>query len=326
MAGLATTIRLLVVGDETIPADLVDKCVRRLPRAVLASGYSLAECSGGVCVARHESDRPVSHGRPLDNVRAYVLDRRLRVVPAGVIGEVYVAGAGTALGFAGEAALTAERFVADPFRAGERMYRTGDLGRRDLAGELEVVGRTDRQVRIGGRRIDLDGIAATLCSIPSVRSAEILVREDRPGDRRLVSYVVTDGDADVVGDRLREVLPDVVSASVVRLDALPLTPAGTVDRHALPVPNDASVQRTSLSVQEQILCELFADVLGVDRVEPDANFFTIGGHSMLAVQLVNRIRSVLGTDIGIRALLQAPVVAELSRVISAAEMARSGNP
>jgi amino acid adenylation domain-containing protein len=324
-ADLAVTVRLLVIGDGMVPADLVARWGHRFPDAALATGYGPAECAGGVAVAIHRPGRPAATGRPLADVRVHVLDRRLRPVPPGVTGELYVAGAAMALGFAGDAGLTAASFVADPLTPGGRMYRTGDLGRWTAAGELETSRRADRQARVHGVRLDLDGIAAILRSDPSVRAAEAVVREDRPGDRRLVAYVVASGDADAVGGRLRDVLPGGVSPTVVRLETLPLTPAGDVDRRALPAPGAAS-GAAPLSVQEQILCDLFAEVLGVDRVNADANFFTVGGHSMLAIQLVNRVRSVLGTDIGIRAFLQAPVVAEFSRAISAAEAARAAVP
>ncbi|MCX4460730.1 amino acid adenylation domain-containing protein [Streptomyces sp. NBC_01728] len=274
-------------------------------------------------------------GTPVENTRAYVLDSALRPVPAGVAGELYLAGAGLARGYLGRPGLTAERFVADPFGEGERMYRTGDLARWTPAGAIEFLGRTDGQVKIRGFRIEPGEIEAVVTARQDVRQAAVLVREDSPGDRRLVAYVVP---ADAAGadaglpqrlrDHLRTLLPEyMVPAAVLVLDALPLTVNGKLDRNALPAPEYGTLSRTGRgprTVHEEILCQVFAAVLGVPHVGVDDNFFDLGGHSLFAVRLVSRIRTVLGVEVSIRSVFDAPTVAQIAERISEAGSARNG--
>ncbi|MEV4443481.1 AMP-binding protein, partial [Streptomyces sp. NPDC049577] len=271
------------------------------------------------------TDGPVTIGGPIANTRVHVLDARLGLVPPGVPGELYIAGDGLAQGYLRRPALTAERFVADPYGpAGTRMYRTGDLVKWSPEGVLEFVGRADDQVKLRGYRIELGEIEARLRAQPQVTAAVAALVPGPGGQPQLVGYVVGTDDTDAVRRALAGTLPAYMVPSVVMaLDAIPLTPNGKTDRKALPAPAAAArPSREPRDPREEILCGLFAEILGIERVGIDDSFFDLGGHSLLATRLVSRIRTALGAELPIRALFEAPTVAGLARHLDDADAAR----
>ncbi|WP_280701976.1 non-ribosomal peptide synthetase [Kitasatospora sp. GP82] len=338
----------LVVGGEALSAAHVRRALARHPQLRLSNGYGPVE--GMVFMTTHavaaaDADRSsIPIGRPIAAKQVYVLDEKLRPVADGAVGELYAAGAGLAHGYTGRPELTAERFVADPFGAsGERMYRTGDLVRQHADGPMEFIGRADRQVKIRGFRIEPGEVEAVLARHRSVERVAVLAREDTPGNGRLVAYVVpaaagapaggtaaaADGIGSGIGEELRRhaaaVLPDhLVPAAFVTLDALPLTPAGKLDRAALPAPPQPATHATGRAprtAREEILCGVFAEVLGLPSVGIDDNFFESGGNSLLAARLLSRIHAALGAEPGVRALFEGPTVAALAQRLTAAAAA-----
>ncbi|MGW8362704.1 amino acid adenylation domain-containing protein [Streptomyces wedmorensis] len=257
-------------------------------------------------------------GRPVWNTSAYVLDAALRPVPAGVPGELYLAGPQLAHGYQGRFGLTAGRFVADPYGPpGTRMYRTGDLARRGADGVIEYLGRTDDQVKIRGFRIEPGEIEGVLALHPGVREAAVVARRDlgADGDPMLVAYTTGAADPAELRRHLAAGLPEhMVPSAFVTLDALPLTPSGKLDRRALPAPDlgQAAAGRRPRNPSEEILCDLFAEVLGVPEVGIDDDFFALGGHSLLATRLASRVRSTLGVELQLRAVFDTPTVAALA--------------
>jgi amino acid adenylation domain-containing protein len=325
----STFLPKLMVGSESCPAEMVDTWARDGRHMVNA--YGPTEATVYATVSRPLSGHgapPI--GRPVDGARVYVLDGALRPVPPMEVGELYIAGNGLARGYRNLPGLTAQRFVPDPFGpAGERMYRTGDLARWTAEGELEFISRVDEQVKIRGFRIELGEIVTVLSEDSSVGRAVVVPREDRPGDRRLVAYVVPAPghrpDPAVLREFARTRLPAyMVPAAVMVVDALPLTPNGKLDQRALPAPVylAATVSREPRTPMEEVLCELFAEVLGVDVVAPEDGFFDSGGDSVLAARLVARIREVLGVTLPIHAVFEAQSPARMAERFAAASVDR----
>ncbi|MCR6483860.1 non-ribosomal peptide synthase/polyketide synthase [Amycolatopsis sp. OK19-0408] len=318
-------VREVYTGGEAASVAHLTRAVETFPDVAFTNAYGPVE--NMIFVSAHRVTRadltgtPIPIGVPLHGKRAYVLDERLRPVAPGVVGELYAAGGGIADGYVGRPDLTAVRFVASPFEAGARLYRTGDLVRRRADGVLEYVGRADDQVKIRGFRVEPGEIRTALGTHPAVTESAVVVREDRPGQKLLVAYVV--GEPTDFRAHLAERLPEhLVPSAFVLLDTLPLTANGKLDRRALPAPERTSTNRAPRTPREEVLCGLFADVLGAGEVGVDDGFFALGGHSLLAARLVARIGAVLGARIGVADVFRAPTVAALAAVLDSARAAR----
>lgn len=311
--GLLTLPRppaVLMLGGEAVPDALWEQC-RQAPATRVFNYYGPSEfCIEASGCALDEHTR-TTIGRPVHNTQVLVLDEHLRRVPVGVQGELYLAGANLGRGYAGQAARTAERFVANPYgKPGERMYRSGDLARWTRDGFLLFDGRADDQVKLRGFRIELEDIQRNIEEHPNVAAAAVVVHEDESGDKRLVAYVVC-RDVDPLRPWLESRLPDyMVPSAFVAMDALPLTRNAKLDRAALPQPDfgQFSQGRPPSTELEKQVAALFAEVLKVDTVTLDDNFFEMGGHSLLATRLVNRIHSTLQRDVNLMALFADPTV------------------
>ncbi|SON61920.1 Dimodular nonribosomal peptide synthase [Mycobacterium simulans] len=313
----------LIVGAEACPADLVD---RWAPGRVMVNGYGPTETtitvSTSAPLTAGSGVPPI--GSPVSGAAFFVLDGWLRPVPAGVVGELYVAGRGVGCGYVRRPGLTASRFVACPFggvRApGIRMYRTGDLVRWRTDGQLEYVGRADEQVKIRGYRIELGEVATALTQLPGVDTAAVIAREDSPGNKRLVGYVTGTVDARWARETLADRLPPyMIPAAVVVLPALPLTVNGKLDKRALPAPEYGSAERyrAPTTSTEETIAGIYARVLGLDRVGVDESFFDLGGDSLLAMRMIAAVNTTLDAHLAVRTVFDAPTVAGLAARIAA---------
>jgi amino acid adenylation domain-containing protein len=321
----------ILCGGEALPRDLA---AALLPRgAELWNLYGPTESAVWSVTGRVPPGAgPVLLGRPIANTELYVADQNLREVPLGAPGELLIGGLGLARGYLGQAGLTAEKFVPHPWSGGPgaRLYRTGDLVRYRSTGELEFLGRIDHQVKVRGFRIELGEIEAALLRHPRVAQAVVTARQEA-AETRLVAYVVPAGEAPAIGDlreHLRRTLPEtMIPSAFVTLDALPLNPSGKVDRKALPAPQgtrDAAAERSWVdprSELERTVAAVWRDVLGIDRVGADDNFFDLGGHSLLAAQVHSRLGEVLGREIALLDLFRYPTVASLAAFLGGAAVA-----
>jgi amino acid adenylation domain-containing protein len=325
-------LRYVIFGGEALePASLRPWLARHGDRPELVNMYGITETTVHVTyrvltAADAAAGQGSVVGRAIPDLWVYVLDRQGQPAPVGVVGELYVGGAGVARGYLNRPGLTAERFVPDPFGgvAGARLYRTGDLARWLPGGELEYRGRIDHQVKLRGHRIELGEVETTLESHAGVRQAVVVLREDAPDDQRLVAYVVTAGGGPTAAELrgwVKERLPDyMVPAAFVLLGELPLTAHGKVDRRALPPPGEAEAAGTYTAPRtplEEVLAGIWAEVLGRERVGIHDNFFELGGHSLLASRLVARIRDEFELDFPLQGLFESPTVAGLAAAMLA---------
>jgi amino acid adenylation domain-containing protein/non-ribosomal peptide synthase protein (TIGR01720 family) len=325
-----TSVETVVFAGEALPFSLIEKTRKAFPGVRIVNAYGQSESFYATTFTVPDDTQglagSVPVGTPLGNMRAYVLGPGLAPVPPGVVGELYVGG-NVGRGYHGRAELTAERFVADPFGpSGSRMYRTGDLARWDGEGRLEYAGRGDAQVKVRGFRIEPAEIEAALAEHPGIAQAAVIARDGRGSgtSKQLVGYVVPASDSaadDRIGlepqelhDFVSQRLPDfMVPSAFVLLDRLPLAPNGKLDRAALPEPEYAGAPyRAPRNAREETLARLFAEVLGVDRVGIDDNFFALGGHSLLATRLISRARAEMGIEIPIRKIFDLSTVVALA--------------
>ncbi|MEU9049299.1 amino acid adenylation domain-containing protein [Streptomyces sp. NPDC048384] len=321
-------LRRLVCSGEALPTELAERCAESLPGTELHNLYGPTEAAVDVTAwpcaeGTRSAAGSVPIGRPVWNTRTLVLDAHLRPVPPGIPGELYLGGAQLARGYLHRPGLTADRFVADPYGpSGSRLYRTGDLVRWSAQGALEFLGRADDQVKIRGFRVEPGETEAAVAALPGVSQAAVTVRQDQPGDPRLVAYVVARPGTMLEPLRIRQdlkaTLPEhLLPAAVVILDELPLTPNGKLDRAALPAPDlsDLTTATAPRTEAEAHLCALFAALLGLPSVGVHDEFFALGGHSVLATRLVARIRAELGAVVPLRAVFDTPTVAALAPLL-----------
>ena len=324
--GTCRSLRYMLVGGEALASDLAADFQRLLPTTTLGNFYGATEASDDS--TRFElgsaplSTPTVPIGRPMANAQCYILDGHRSPVPIGVTGELYVGGYGLARGYLNRPDLTAERFVPHPFRAGERLYRTGDFCRYLATGDIEYLGRGDQQIKLRGFRIEVGEIEAALRDCAGVRHCVVMVREDQPGLQRLVAYVAGEQltTAALLG-QLKAGLPDyMVPTAIVLLDPLPRLPNGKLDRRALPVPDYQQLGTQGGYVapgtaMESLIADVWAELLGLQRVGVHDDFFALGGHSLLAGQLAARLVRVTGVELPLRRIFESPTVAGLARDI-----------
>jgi amino acid adenylation domain-containing protein len=334
---LSGRTRVLVIGGEALPAETIATWRRNAPQTRLINEYGPTETTVGSCVYEVKAGDPqtgeVLIGRPIANTQIYVLDSEMKAVPVGVTGELYIGGVGVARGYHGRRELTAERFVPDPYsrNGGMRLYRTGDLGRHRADGNIEFLGRMDHQVKVRGFRIELGEVEAALLTHPDVSGA-VVVADDASG--RLVAYVVGQFETSSFSAELRrylqQKLPEhMVPTAFMSLEMLPLTSSGKIERRALPTPESSMVQRGQLlvaprSAVEEVIAGIWSELLHLDQVSIHDNFFEIGGHSLVATQVVSRLRAIFQIEFPVRRLFEHPTLADLAQTIESSLRAAEG--
>jgi amino acid adenylation domain-containing protein len=318
-------LQFCFASGDVLSHSLYERFAKLIPHARLINLYGSSEVAADVTCFDTAATKPhdfVPIGKPIANVRVYILDPYLKPVPIGVPGEIYVAGDCLACGYVNQPGLTAERFIADPFHPEGRMYKTGDVGRYHEDGNIEFLGRVDNQVKIRGARVELGEIESVLKEHESIRQATVIARDDRPLERALVAYVLPVSGCTVDQSELRRHLkarlPEyMVPSAYVMLEALPTTPNGKLDKHALPPPEliQCATSHEYLAPRNDLeakLVEIFAELLKIKRISVMDNFFELGGHSLLAAQVIARIRKYLGVELPLRGIFEAPTVAELA--------------
>ena len=328
---VGSRLRRVMLSGDWIPVTLPDRVRAAFPRAEITGLGGATEAtvwSNWYPIGEVGADwTSIPYGRPMPNAQYHVLDAGLSPCPIGVPGDLYIGGDCLCVGYAQQPAVTAAAFVPDPFGTpGARLYRTGDRARYFPDGNLEFLGRIDHQVKIRGFRIELGEIELALARHAAVREAVVLAREDVPGDKRLVAYVVPQGELPDLKDFLRQTLPDyMIPAAFVELEALPVTPNGKLDRRALPAPSwnqgEAGEEAAPRTPTEITLAALWREILGVERVGVHDSFFDLGGHSLLATRLVARLRETFHVEMPLRVIFQASALDEMAAALDAALLA-----
>jgi amino acid adenylation domain-containing protein len=328
-----SALRWLIPTGEALTPGLCREWLSLYPAVPMLNAYGPAECADDVTLhAIHEAPAAdvlyMPIGRPVANMRVYILDEARQPVPVGVLGELYIGGVGVGRGYLNDAERTAENFLEDPFapEPGARLYKTGDLGRFLPDGRIVFLGRADHQVKVRGFRIELGEIEEVLRAHAAVRDTVVVVREDVPGDKRLVGYAVVDEQAETsaaeLSSYLKTRLPEYMTpAAIVLLPALPLTPNGKIDRRALPAPEWQRVEMEGnyvgpRTLVEEMLSEIWAQAFNLNRVSIHDDFFALGGHSLLAFQIIAQVRKAFQVELPLKSLFQTPTVAGLAAVIA----------
>ncbi|HKR21580.1 MAG TPA: non-ribosomal peptide synthetase, partial [Pyrinomonadaceae bacterium] len=322
-ARAADYARALIIGGEALYGENCEFWKRNAPETRIINEYGPTETVVGCCVyniaAADIEPGPVSIGHSISNMEVYLLNSEFQPVPIGITGEIFIGGVALARGYLNRPDLTAERFVPSPFRAGERLYRTGDLGRYLPDGSIQFAGRCDHQVKLRGYRIELGEIESVLTGHPFVSEAAAVLSEDDAGEKRLVAYVVGKANESELREYAKEKLPEYMIPSVfVTLDRLPLTAHGKVDRNQLPAPETTGRTGTYVAPRtptEETLAAMWSEVLNVESVGVDDNFFDLGGHSLLATRIIARANQTFQIELPMHKLLEMPTVAGLASVV-----------
>jgi amino acid adenylation domain-containing protein len=321
-------VKQLITGGETLSVAHIRRGLALLPETQIINGYGPSECTVFTCcypISKQldENLASIPIGKPIGDRKVYLLDRNLQPVPVGVSGEIHVGGASVARGYLNQLALTREKFISNPFLAGDTLYKTGDLARYLPDGNIEYIGRIDNQVKIRGFRIELGEIEAVIGQNEDVQSACVIVREDNPGDKRLIAYIVPKPGVTITSGDFRQFLTHklpgyMVPSAFVMLEFLPLTANGKIDRRALKAPINTSDSDRFIEARSQLelsLVQIWSKVLKIDKIGVRDNFFDLGGHSLLAPYLTTQIKEQFGKEIALTALFQNPTIEQLATII-----------